>query len=43
MSKNIFVACDISDQKEVINLLEKIHHDILMFYVIFIKYYNKSF
>ena len=28
MSKNIFVACDISDQKEVINLLEKIHHDI---------------
>ena len=28
MNKNIFVACDISDQKEVINLLEKIHHDI---------------
>ena len=28
MSKNIFVACDISDQKEVINLLEKIHHNI---------------
>ena len=28
MSKNIFVACDISSQKEVINLLEKIHHDI---------------
>ena len=28
MSKNIFVACDISDQKEVINLLEKIRHDI---------------
>ena len=28
MSKNIFVACDISGQKEVINLLEKIHHDI---------------
>ena len=28
MSKNIFVACDISSQKEVINLLEKIHHNI---------------
>ena len=28
MSKNIFVACDISSQKEVMNLLEKIHHNI---------------
>ena len=28
MSKNIFVACDISSQKEVINLLEKIQNDI---------------
>jgi len=28
MSKNIFIACDISSQKEVINLLEKIHHNI---------------
>ena len=28
MSKNIFVACDISSQKEVIDLLEKIQNDI---------------
>ena len=28
MSKNIFVACDISSQKEVIGLLEKIQNDI---------------
>ena len=28
MNKNIFVACDISSQKEVINILEKIQDDI---------------
>ena len=28
MNKNIFVACDISSQKEVINILEKIQHNI---------------
>ena len=27
-SKNIFVACDISSQKEILNLLELIHEDI---------------
>ncbi len=27
-NKNIFIACDISNQNEVINLLEKIKHDI---------------
>ena len=28
MNKNIFVACDISNHKEVINILEKIQNDI---------------
>ena len=28
MNKNIFVACDISSQKEILNLLELIHEDI---------------
>ena len=28
MNKNIFVACDISSQKEVIDILEKIQDDI---------------
>ena len=28
MNKNIFVACDVSNQKEIINLLELIHKDI---------------
>ena len=28
MSKNIFVACDVSSQKEIIDLLELIHEDI---------------
>jgi orotidine-5'-phosphate decarboxylase len=27
-NKNIFIACDISDQKEIINLLSKIHKEI---------------
>jgi orotidine-5'-phosphate decarboxylase len=27
-SKNIFVACDVSSQKEILNLLELIHEDI---------------
>ena len=27
-SKNIFIACDISSQKEILNLLELIHEDI---------------
>ena len=27
-NKNIFVACDVSTQKEVVNLLELIHEDI---------------
>ena len=27
-NKNIFVACDVSSQKEIINLLELIHKDI---------------
>ena len=27
-NKNIFVACDVSDQKEILNLLELIHKDI---------------
>ena len=28
MNKNIFVACDLSSQKEILNLLESIHQDI---------------
>jgi len=28
MNKNIFVACDVSNQKEILNLLELIHEDI---------------
>ena len=28
MNKNIFVACDVSSQKEILNLLELIHKDI---------------
>ena len=28
MNKNIFVACDVSSQKEIIDLLELIHNDI---------------
>ena len=28
MNKNIFVACDVSSQKEIMNLLELIHEDI---------------
>ena len=28
MNKNIFLACDVSSQKEIINLLELIHDDI---------------
>jgi len=28
MSKNIFVACDVSSQKEILDLLELIHEDI---------------
>ena len=28
MSKNIFVACDVSSQKEILELLQKIHEDI---------------
>ena len=28
MNKNIFVACDVSSQKEILNLLELIHEDI---------------
>ena len=27
-NKNIFVACDVSSQKEILNLLELIHEDI---------------
>ena len=27
-NKNIFVACDVSSQKEILNLLSKIHNDI---------------
>ena len=27
-NKNIFVACDVSSQKEIIDLLELIHNDI---------------
>ena len=27
-NKNIFVACDVSSQKEILDLLELIHHDI---------------
>ena len=28
MNKNIFVACDVSSQKEILNLLSKIHNEI---------------
>ena len=28
MNKNIFVACDVSSQKEILELLEKIHNEI---------------
>ena len=28
MNKNIFVACDVSSQKEILDLLSKIHEDI---------------
>ena len=28
MNKNIFVACDVSTQKEILTLLELIHKDI---------------
>ena len=28
MNKNIFVACDVSSQKEILELLEKIHSQI---------------
>ena len=28
MNKNIFIACDVSSQKEILNLLELIHEDI---------------
>ena len=28
MNKNIFVACDVSSQKEILNLLDLIHSDI---------------
>ena len=28
MNKNIFVACDVSSQKEILNLLSKIHEEI---------------
>ena len=28
MNKNIFVACDVSDQSEILNLLDQIHEDI---------------
>ena len=28
MNKNIFVACDVSTQKEILSLLELIHEDI---------------
>ena len=28
MNKNIFVACDVSSQKEILDLLELIHEDI---------------
>ena len=28
MNKNIFVACDVSSQKEILELLEKIHSEI---------------
>ncbi len=28
MNKNIFVACDVSSQKEILELLQKIHEDI---------------
>ena len=28
MNKNIFVACDVSSQKEILNLLSKIHKEI---------------
>ena len=27
-NKNIFVACDVSSQKEILNLLELIHEDV---------------
>ena len=27
-NKNIFVACDVSSQKEILNLLDLIHSDI---------------
>ena len=28
MNKNIFVACDVSSQKEILELLSKIHNEI---------------
>ena len=28
MNKNIFVACDVSSQKEIIDLISKIHNEI---------------
>jgi orotidine-5'-phosphate decarboxylase len=28
MNKNIFVACDVSSQKEILDLLSKIHKEI---------------
>ena len=28
INKNIFVACDVSSQKEILNLLSKIHEEI---------------
>ena len=28
MNKNIFVACDVSSQKEILDLLSKIHNEI---------------
>ena len=28
MNKNIFVACDVSSQKEILELLTKIHNEI---------------
>ena len=28
MTKNIFVACDVSSQKEILNLLSEIHNEI---------------
>ena len=28
MNKNIFVACDVSSQKEILDLISKIHNEI---------------